>query len=441
MEPERKIEKLLRAYANKRRAGAGEPLKLDPVARRRLHEEIARRAAKPEAEESVSLWQLLRAQWAFLFGFALIVFCLAAIFLPALSAAKKRAQNVTVLSKLGEIGAAAQMAAANANGKLPASLDALTIELGSSQSLIDPASGKPFVFIAGGRNLDVLETNAVLAYASEDKNGRPVLLANGTVEYASPARFKELTNQVMEDAALAWDRKNTAKSAEDNLAAASPSQNSSLAPPPGAIGLPMVSPVPKARLPAKADSVQPGVSGSQTFARRTTDGLQNLFRNKSHSARTAAVLENFQMEQTVDGLRVVDGDGSVYQGSWQLAKVHTQNAPVEQPNGIANNSLKENYQQKLPSNNGVQVTAQNYLFQVAGTNVTLNQKVVFSGNLVIVSAIPPAQTVTASNFQADNEKQQSLSDYPQQILWSNARIEGTAVVGDTNQTEIDASPP
>jgi hypothetical protein len=440
MEPERKIEKLLRAYANKRRAAAGEPLKLDPVARRRLQEEIARRAAGPEEEESVSLWELLRAQWAFLFGFALIVFCLAAIFLPALSAAKKKAQNIVALGKLREIGLAAQMAAANANGELPASLDALTNALGSGKSLIDPVSGKPFVFIAGGKILYLLETNSVLAYAPEGKNGRAVLFADGSVEYASPARFKELTNQMTEDLVSAQARKNALTSGESSLAAASSSQTSQLASPPGAVGLPMDSAIPMAVLPAKTDSVL-AVSGSQTFARRTTSGLQNLFRNKSRSVKSGAVLENFQMEQTSEGLRVVDGDGSVYQGSWQVAKVNIQNAPVEEPNGMAGNASKESYQQKLPSNNGVQVTAQNYFFQLTGTNVTLNQKVVFSGNLAIVSAIPQAQTVTAGNFQGDNEKQQGLSDYPRQILWSNVRIEGTAVVGETNQTEIDASPP
>ena len=48
MEPERKIEKLLRAYAQKRRAAAGDPLKLHPATRRLLQDEVSRRAPKPE---------------------------------------------------------------------------------------------------------------------------------------------------------------------------------------------------------------------------------------------------------------------------------------------------------------------------------------------------------------------------------------------------------
>ena len=42
MEPERKIEKLLRAYAKKRRAEAGDSLKLHPANRRILQDEAAR---------------------------------------------------------------------------------------------------------------------------------------------------------------------------------------------------------------------------------------------------------------------------------------------------------------------------------------------------------------------------------------------------------------
>ena len=47
MEPERKIEKLLRAYAKKRRAQAGDPLTLHPATRRLLQGEVARRKPKP----------------------------------------------------------------------------------------------------------------------------------------------------------------------------------------------------------------------------------------------------------------------------------------------------------------------------------------------------------------------------------------------------------
>jgi hypothetical protein len=113
METERKIEKLLRAYAKKRRADAGDPLKLHPATRRLLQGEVARRNPKPddEGESSVTLWQLFQQRWAVLVGFAVIIFFGAALFLPSLSSAKKRAQAITALNNLKQIGVAAQKAA------------------------------------------------------------------------------------------------------------------------------------------------------------------------------------------------------------------------------------------------------------------------------------------------------------------------------------------
>src|SRR5450755_4502476 len=105
MEPERKIEKLLRAYAKKRSGDAGDPLKLHPATRRLLQGEVARRKSKPDAAEeaSVTLWELFRQRWALLAGFAIIVFFGAALFLPALNSAKKKSESGATLTKAGQV--------------------------------------------------------------------------------------------------------------------------------------------------------------------------------------------------------------------------------------------------------------------------------------------------------------------------------------------------
>lgn len=75
MENERKIEKLLRTYAKKRRADAGEPMKLDPADRRLLQHEAARLARRTDEDDALlTLWSLFRRQWAWLLGFALAMF-------------------------------------------------------------------------------------------------------------------------------------------------------------------------------------------------------------------------------------------------------------------------------------------------------------------------------------------------------------------------------
>jgi hypothetical protein len=177
MEPEREIEKLLRAYVRKRRADASDPLKLHPATRRLLQGEAARHAPKPETEEvSFSFWQLFRQQWVFLLGFALMIFLGATLLLPGLSSAKRKAESIGAMNNLRQIGVAAQMAAEDNHGRLPASLDELSNTLGTRAVLTDSISGKPFVYIAGGKGFeDLVEQRCAGVFAGEQKWPRGVI--------------------------------------------------------------------------------------------------------------------------------------------------------------------------------------------------------------------------------------------------------------------------
>jgi len=425
MEPERKIEKLLRAYAQKRRAAAGDPLKLHPATRRLLQDEVSRQAPKSEAEEaSRSLWQLFCQRWAFLLGFALVVFLGAILFLPALSSAKRKAQSVSAMNNLKQIGLAAQMAAGENNGKLPASLDMLTNGLVSKQILTDPVSGKPFVYVAGGENLDDLQSNAVLAYSPVEKDGRAVLLADGRVEYADRTRFSELTNQKPTEFAVA-----------ENITRAQPAKTIVNAPTAAATLSPALG------VAGELKGQQPGGGASQVFVQTAAAYQQNLYRNVSASAQTVPVLQSFQVRQNGDAISVVDRDGSVYQGSVQIAAAEREESPPLEAPSRSVTPLPDQAKAVPPAGNPQQ-TVQNYFFRVAGMNRTLKQNVVFSGN---VEAIPGATTnvqsmvgsiggggVVQSNLQVSTNQQQRLL--------SNSRIVGTAVIDRTNQIEINAMP-
>jgi hypothetical protein len=444
MEEERKIEKLLRAYAKKRRADAGDPLKLHPAARRLLQDEVKRLKPKPDEDDSMSLWELFRQQWVFLLGFALIVFFVATMFLPALSSAKKKAASVSALNNLKQIGFAVQLAAGDANGRLPASLDALTNQLDSPAVLTDPQSGKPFVYVAGNEDLGALRTNTVLAYSPEDKNGRAVLLADGTVERVDRARFRELTNQPVLELALAKDR-----SIEGF----------------GGAGIPAPVAAPSSPMPVTADTLsqtadnsakmapvtalannslmkaeRPKLQAVQQLAQAQFKSIENLFRNNSAAAKTSPVLANFQVRQTGNEIQVLDGDGSVYDGSLRAASAIDQTGPA----GSAGTRQQE-AQQSPDSVGGESATAQSYFFRVTGMNRTLKQKVVFSGNLRMFSKSAAASQIIVTNSL--NEKQgpppvqENIQNRPQSSVWPNVRIAGTAVISDTNFIEIDATSP
>lgn len=268
MEPERQIEKWLRAFARKRRAGAGD-FKLHPATRRLLQGEVSRQFAEgAEPEESVSLWQFFRQQWPLVVSFTLLMFFLGSLFVPALKATRLKARRIEAASQLKEIAAAAQIAADNNNGRLPATLDALTNGLIAGTVLTDPLSRKPFVYVASGEMLDQLQSNSVLAYSPEDKKGRAVLMADGSVEIVSEKKFSELSQRGL-------------------LQHVSTPQYASAPAAPTALA--------KAKSDLDESSVQ--------FKTVTPAG-----------APVNAVLANFEIRLAGNALTIVDHDGSVYRG-------------------------------------------------------------------------------------------------------------------------------
>jgi hypothetical protein len=95
--------------------------------------------------------------------------------------------------------------------------------------------------------------------------------------------------------------------------------------------------------------------------------------------------------------------------------------------------------------------AQNYFFRVYGTNRTVKQSVVFTGNLLVNTVVT---TNMYGTFQrkddfsagegggggAEGEKKLEPTNQVTQLPWSQLRITGTAVVNDTNQIQINAAP-
>lgn len=514
MEPERKIEKLLRAYAKKRRGQDGGPFSLHPATRRLLQGEIARKSPAPKGEEeSISLWRVFRRGWVLLVGFALCIFFVATVFFHGLEfgGAKKKAQADTAMNNLKQLGAAMQYAAGENGGKLPNTLDELqTNGMVRERTLREPESQKPFVFAAAGKTLSDLPSNAVLAYSPEDKNGRAVLFADGRVVHASKKEFAEITNTANESL-LAMNnvrdmRPATGLPADEagvvvitnnynspEVASAAPMQpaptppppttlsdENSMAPPPATAEPASVAPPPPPAMTPPASEVaandslgirapvaQPAPASVaevpraiekaqiQTFAaqRMMTWGLQNNFRNTVMPAQNISVLANFQVQQNGNALRVVDQDGSVYDGSLQMV-----NNLVEQTETVTDR--RNQYQNAVTQVTGGSVTnpaappptTQNYFFRVTGMNRTLNQNVAFSGTLVSASVQSSAQQSFWQNYGAEQRKDDKSANRDQaqrqseqsaeaaQLPWSSFQINGTAVINNSNQIQILASP-
>lgn len=397
MEPERKIEKWLRAFAKKRRDQAPDSSEfaLHPATRRLLQGEVRRQFSSPERKPA----SFLQNFWRFSFRpvevlvVVAIIALFAALLLPSLSKAKIKSQSISAMTNLRQIGLAAILYAEDHTGCLPMSYGAITNYLHGDAVTIDPVSGERFIYVGGGQQLSNLKpTESVLAYSPTDKKSRSVLFADGHVELANGKRFAELTNRGLVQLALAD------VPARSRLAEAPATPPPAAAPvaslPPAVAATPPVGTVMEAeRLPelaakketsknaglgielARADSTKnqqpvadnaPGRAGEpsaeasarifgfvtiqtnalswgagnfQSFASTNiASSRQYGFKRDDVSGKAVPVLTSFQMQQSGTEIRVVDNDGSVYFGYVQPAGAHGQS---EVATGVTKSNTNE----------------------------------------------------------------------------------------------------
>jgi hypothetical protein len=156
------------------------------------------------------------------------------------------------------------------------------------------------------------------------------------------------------------------------------------------------------------------------------------------------VLSSFQFEQSASGLQVIDSDGSVYSGYLQPAQsaAGTTSGLTRAQAGARTLKFAET-QGAPPATAPAAATPpawSNYFFRVVGTNQTLNQRVVFSGNL-ICPADSLSPSLAAGNPITGGVGGAPFSSGANNVLpLSNSRISGKALLDDRREIEINASP-
>ncbi len=481
MEPERKIEKWLKAYAKKRRTQAGEPFKLHPATRQLLQSEVARDQPKPDDEdESVSLWEVIRQQWAILLSFAACIFLVGIILLPVTYyAAKKKSQTLASASGARE---------REANAPAVASEDKFEASPGGKKDLDLAHNG-----------LADEETNALLladdrkAFVNHDaeyatNNAPPPTVAMTVTPSAAPGLSQSIAATPLEVSpaapvtppapGIAGESFAVAKQPE-SLASVSNGLNDSSA------SQPTAPPLVAAAAPGEISTAQAGgplqeaVSGAMppvelpasernpvTFsgqahlkselepaASQQLGELQNAYKNSVAPLPATPVLANFRVQQNGNAIRLVDQDGSVYDGSLQLMNQRFEKTQDESDINANRRAAQDALQ-----------AAQIYFFHVYGTNRTVKQTVAFTGSLT-TNFVSTNNTklafgltdhvanaggggfggfgggggggVVGSTF--DLTKSEMTNQFAQ-LPWADLRITGTAVVNRTNRIEIDAAP-
>ncbi len=118
-----------------------------------------------------------------------IVAVLGGMLLPSLAKSKAKAQRISAIDNLKQIGLAARIYAGDHGGKLPVSLEQMRDELSTDKVTIDPETGRRFVYLGAGRT--EIDARSVLAYSPAKQGGRAVLFADGSVLQLDEPRFNE----------------------------------------------------------------------------------------------------------------------------------------------------------------------------------------------------------------------------------------------------------
>jgi hypothetical protein len=445
------MDELLKASARKRREKAGAPFELHPLARKMLQSEVARLTPKnsPARHWNLqSLWKL----WPRL---ALVGACAAVLVLAAVisiqmppdngsrqTAVSKPELKVEKVVTLNEQAASEQKRrnieirkgagvnrVSGTEGTLPADLKR---ELPAARAPV--AVPESFRAADGDRSgddkLPAATAGGGLAGAG---NGvaSPVPIPSGVVtETDRSAIQEELIRPATRTLSLA------ARSEARNPAQTGP--------------------------PALPSSALQSAEANYYFSNNNPSRQRYLRVLASDKARARfttpfqAILSSFEVEQTGAALRVIDADGSVYEGNFVAAGATPESKgginsgireqsksgsgdqkTVKKESVSQNRALKENTV-LLRKSADESTNWQNVAFRAVGTNRSLNKMVVFNGNFLLNSA-----AASNSNFGVQNQpssKNDSFRGDPNSFDLLRAPISGNVVVGGSNPIQLDAKP-
>lgn len=232
---------------------------------------------------------------------------------------------------------------------------------------------------------------------------------------------------------------------------------------------PVAGPLPAAAAPATrmlAFGAAPG-GGSVVVTQRFQQlDTRALYRQNFNSPPVPQVMQDFAFERVGDRVRIVDADGSTYEGSVLPAPVEELRAKLGIPLDAAEKELKAVADQRAQGGGAPAADARiAYRFIATGQNRKLNQSVEFRGEWrpapsVEQSAQTPAlrparlEAAQVESGEADKRKLPttnalslaparmdgySLPMQPKQ-QGQSGRISGRAVVGGRNEFEVNAVP-
>ena len=120
-----------------------------------------------------------------------IMAILGAMLLPALSKAKSKAQRISSVNNLKQVGLAARIFASDNGERLPMSFEEMMNELNTDKVTYDVETGQRFTYLGAGHKADEITPDSVLAYSPLTAGRCSVLLADGSVQMINAEKFAE----------------------------------------------------------------------------------------------------------------------------------------------------------------------------------------------------------------------------------------------------------
>ncbi|PYJ99207.1 MAG: hypothetical protein DME23_10135 [Verrucomicrobia bacterium] len=467
-EPNRNVEDQLKTWAQKRREEAEAPFELHPATRKMLQDEVARtfpkksgvaadvgrQATLGEANHPPPYVGGYAGGWLKMFWprFALVgSLCVAlvavvGILLPGLARSKSKAQQVALAPKQEKAwladserrDASAKVAPSSSRRAVEAPGNRLgdeAIKAPAAES--PPAQAVPILAENKPSEQEVLvkaESKAAPSEGRPDSRDRGAGPVNGRnrllMERNGLAPRRAETGAVVpadKQAAAAQAQAPTVANAQVTLEAANVGRNAGVGG--GGFGV-----------AAATNQVALNETGQQYAQVRR-------YRVNFNSPPMPNVLRSFEVEQSGKQLRVVDADGSIYDGAIEGPE-NEEFAKRVVAAQTAQADLKKKVEPEARRVESVSETAygetagrQNVFFHVAGTNRTLNQLVVFQGNF-LTNTNQTSAILLGARLAADKPTLVPQQSPPLQIRSQlpNSLIQGQATIGDRNRVQINASP-
>ena len=152
------------------------------------------------------------------------------------------------------------------------------------------------------------------------------------------------------------------------------------------------------------------------------------------------MLGSFDLEQNGRELRVIDRDGSVYKGYLQFGEAVASTSPELQPKQKVEPASATGVLTQGAADKGIlDGLAKGWSFRVSGTNLSLNQNIVFAGNLLVTTNENAFGSGTAAAVGGTDAIAAQTGD-TLQLLLRNSRINGTVLIENTGKLDIIAAP-